>query len=302
MAEAAADITVRTADGRDLRVSQCGTSDGLGVIFHHGWPGSRLVPASWSEAAEAHGIRLVTFDRAGYGRSSRHEGRTIASVASDTAAIADALGLERFGVWGVSGGGPHALACVALLPGRALAAAVVAGAAPPDLPGLDFTAGMGESSVVEFPLAEQGVEVYEPYVREAVASMLAAPDGIDEGFEAVLSPVDSALMRSGRFDAYFVEDKHESLGGGHYGWLDDGLATMAPWGFDLAAIEAPVLLVQGGQDLMVPEAHARGMAAVLPNATLEFHSEEGHMTLGMEPDRALEWLAPFLRAPSPRHP
>jgi len=198
-------------------------------------------------------------------------------------------------VWGVSGGGPHALACAALLRGRAVAAAIVAGAAPPDLPGLDFTAGMGESSVVEFPLAAQGGEVYETYVREAVAAMLAAEDGIDEGFDAVLSPVDRALMDSGRFDEYFAADRKESIGHGIYGWLDDGLATMAPWGFELAAIDAPVLLVQGGQDLMVPEAHARGMAAVLPDATLEFHPEEGHMTLGMEPGRALEWLAPQLR-------
>ena len=90
-------------------------------------------------------------------------------------------------------------------------------------------------------------------------------------------------------------DRHDSLGRGIYGWLDDGLATMAPWGFDLAAIEAPVLLVQGGQDLMVPEAHACGMAAVIPDATLEFLPEEGHMTLGMSPDRALDWLVPQLR-------
>jgi len=89
--------------------------------------------------------------------------------------------------------------------------------------------------------------------------------------------------------------KQVSLGGGHHGWLDDGLASVAPWGFDLAAIETPVLLIQGGQDLMVPPAHAYGMAAVLPNATLEFHPGEGHMTLGLAPERPLEWLASRLR-------
>ena len=100
-------------------------------------------------------------------------------------------------------------------------------------------------------------------------------------------------MDSGRFDRDLKADLQESLGGGHYGWLDDGLATVAPWGFDLASIETPVLLLQGGQDLMVPAAHAYGMAEVLPNATLEYLPEEGHMTLGMEPGRALDWLLPF---------
>jgi len=289
------DVTVRAADGRELRVAQWGAEDGPAVIYHHGWPSSRLLPHNHPGAAAERGIRLVSFDRAGYGGSSRAPGRTVASVAADTAAIADALGLETFGVWGVSGGGPHALACAALLPERVVAAALVAGMGPFDLPGLDFCAGMGEASQVEFPLAAQGIEVYEPYVREAVAEMLAATDGVDDGFDSVLSPIDRELMQSGRFAADMEAGKQVSLGGGHHGWLDDGLASVAPWGFDLAAIETPVLLIQGGQDLMVPPAHAYGMAAVLPNATLEFHPGEGHMTLGLAPERPLEWLASRLR-------
>ena len=216
-------------------------------------------------------------------------------MAADTEAIADALGLGTFGVWGVSGGGPHALACAARLPERVVAAAIVAGVAPYDLPGLDFCAGMGASSQAEFPLAAQGPEVYEPYVRKAVADMLAAEDGIDDGFDAVLSPVDRALMDSGRFARDLASDLQESLGGGYYGWLDDGLATVAPWGFELGAIEVPVLLLQGGEDLMVPPAHAYAMAEVLPHATLEFSPEDGHMTLAMAPERALDWLLPLLR-------
>ena len=130
--------------------------DGPAVIYHHGWPGSRKLPGGHGEAAAERGVRLVSFDRAGYGGSSRAAGRTVGDVASDTAAIADALGIGTFGVWGVSGGGPHALACAALLPERVTAAAVVAGIAPYDLPGLDYTAGMGAASQVEFALAAQG--------------------------------------------------------------------------------------------------------------------------------------------------
>jgi pimeloyl-ACP methyl ester carboxylesterase len=283
------DITVRAPDGRTLRVAECGDADGPAVIFHHGWPSSRLLPPGHSEAAQERGLRLVSFDRAGYGGSSRAPGRTVGDVAADVAAIADALGIGAFGVWGVSGGGPHALACAALLRERVLAAALVAGVAPFDLPGLDFCAGMGEASLIEFPLAAQGIAAYEPYVRDAVATVLASADGGDV-FDSVLSPVDRQLMQSGRFDAYIQADKREALGRGIYGWLDDGLACVAPWGFELTAIETPVLLLQGGEDLMVPPAHARAMAAVLPSATLEFHPEEGHMTLGLAPERALDWL------------
>jgi hypothetical protein len=104
-------------------------------------------------------------------------------------------------------------------------------------------------------------------------------------------------MRSGHLDEHMAASKQEALGGGHYGWLDDGLASVAPWGFDLAAVRAPVLLLQGGEDLMVPPSHARAMAAILPNATLEFHPDEGHMTLALAPDRPLDWLLPLLREP-----
>ena len=288
------DSEVRTSDGRTLRVAQCGALDGSAVIYHHGWPSSRLLPGGHGEAAAERGIRLVSFDRAGYGGSSRAPGRTIGDVASDTTAIADALGIGSFGVWGVSGGGPHALACAALLPDRVVAAAVVAGIAPFDLPGLDFTAGMGEASQVEFALAPQGSAAYEPYVRDAAAAFLAGEAGHD-GMESLLSPPDLALMQSGRYDEHMEASKHEALGGGIGGWLDDGLATVAPWGFDLASIHAPVLLLQGGRDLMVPPAHAHAMAAVLPRATLDYRSEEGHMTLGLAPEPPLEWLAQHVR-------
>jgi pimeloyl-ACP methyl ester carboxylesterase len=294
MAGTREDVTVRTVDRRDLRVAEWGAEDGPAVIYHHGWPSSRLLPPGHSEAAEERGIRLISFDRAGYGGSSRAPGRTVASVAADTAAIADALGIDSFAVWGVSGGGPHALACAALLPERVVAAALVAGMAPFDLPGLDFCAGMGAASQVEFPLAAQGIDVYEPYVRDSVAEMLAAEDG-GEDFDSVLSPIDRVLLQSGRFDDHMQASRREAARGGHYGWLDDGLASVAPWGFDLATVQAPALLIQGGQDLMVPPAHAHGMAAVLPHATVEYYAEEGHMTLGLAPERALDWLASSVR-------
>jgi pimeloyl-ACP methyl ester carboxylesterase len=285
------DIAVRAADGRELLVAQAGTPDGPAVVFHHGWPSCRLLPPGFAEAAAERGVRLVSFDRAGYGGSSRDQGRTVGDVAGDTAAIADALGIGDFAVWGVSGGGPHALACGALLPERVTAVAVVAGLAPFDSPGLDYCAGMGEASCTEFPLARAGGEAYESFVRAAVAETLATPpERIADAFDSLLSPPDLALAMSESIRDYLAASKRESLGGGPYGWLDDGLATVAPWGFELSRIQAPVLLLQGGQDLMVPAAHADAMARELPHATLVFEPSEGHMTLGLVPGRPLDWL------------
>ena len=285
------DIVVRARDGRELLVAQAGTPDGAAVIFHHGWPGCRLLPPGFAEAAAARELRLVSFDRAGYGGSSRAQGRSVGDVAGDTAAIADALGIAGFAVWGVSGGGPHALACGALLPERVTAVAVVAGLAPFDSPGLDFCAGMGDASREEFALARAGGRPYESFVRAAVAGMLATPRGrVADGFDSLLSTSDLALVMSEPIGDYLEASKWEALGGGPNGWLDDGLASVAPWGFELSAIEAPVLLLQGGQDLMVPAAHAEAMARELPRATHIFEPEEGHMTLGFSPERPLDWL------------
>jgi pimeloyl-ACP methyl ester carboxylesterase len=291
------DIVVRATDGRELLVAQAGTPDGPAVVFHHGWPGCRLLPPGFAEAAAARGLRLVSFDRAGYGGSSRAEGRTVGDVAGDTAAIADALGIAGFAAWGVSGGGPHALACGALLSERVTAVAVVAGVAPFDSPGLDFCAGMGDASREEFALARAGGRPYESFVRAAVAGALATPrERVADTFDSLLSPPDLALVMRESVGDYLDESKWESLGGGPNGWLDDGLACVAPWGFELSAIEAPVLLLQGGQDLMVPAAHADAMARELPRPTHVFEPEEGHMTLGFSPERPLDWLRQFSAA------
>src|SRR5207244_3992809 len=117
---------IRTPDGRDLRIHESGGSDGLPVLVHHGTPGSHVLHAMWSDDARAQGLRLISYDRPGYGGSTRHAGRSVADAAGDVESIADALGIGRFATWGISGGGPHALACAALLPERAVAVAALA--------------------------------------------------------------------------------------------------------------------------------------------------------------------------------
>jgi pimeloyl-ACP methyl ester carboxylesterase len=289
----AADARVRdvdAADGRVIRVAELGDPDGAPVVFHHGWPGCRLLPPSFDEAARERRVRLISYDRAGYGGSSPKPGRRIADAAADTATVADALGVARFTVWGVSGGGPHALACGALLRERVTAVAAVSGFAPADTPGLVFTEGMGEPSRAEFPLAAQGREVYEPFVREAVAGWLATPpERVDERLDGLLTGPDPELL-AGPLARYLHESATEALRAGIDGWLDDGLATVAPWGFDPAHVTVPLLLLQGAHDLMVPPAHARALAGMIPRATLMLEPDDGHLTVCLDPLRPLDWL------------
>src|SRR6266853_5701986 len=130
MNASASNLTISTEDGRKIRISEAGQPDGVPVLVLRGSPHSRLLYDRWVEDAQSRGITLICYERPGYGGSTRHPGRTVASAADDVPAIAKDLGLNRLLVWGVSGGGPHALPCAALLPGLVVAAAAVGSIAP----------------------------------------------------------------------------------------------------------------------------------------------------------------------------
>src|SRR5690242_3662643 len=134
---------ISTADGRRLSVVEAGEPEGSPVLVHNGTPNSRLLYEPTVRLAESQGIRMIGYDRPGYGGSDRDPGRTVASCAGDVRTIANALGIERLAVWGISGGGPHAIACAALLPDLVPAVAVLASIAPWGAEGLDYFEGMG---------------------------------------------------------------------------------------------------------------------------------------------------------------
>ena len=135
---------VAVGDGRVLQVLERGHPDGKPVLVHNGTPSSRLIYEPDVRLAERQGIRLISYDRPGYGGSTAKPGRTVADCAQDVRAIAARLGIERLAIWGISGGGPHALACAALLPDLVPAVGVLASVAPWGADGLDYFAGMGE--------------------------------------------------------------------------------------------------------------------------------------------------------------
>jgi pimeloyl-ACP methyl ester carboxylesterase len=138
------DTVLRTDDGRMLAVEEAGDLKGDAVLVHAGTPYSRYLYSPAVAEATSRGLRLLSYDRPGYGGSTPHAGRTVADCAADVRQICGVLGIDRLATWGFSGGGPHALACAALLPDLVVAAASLGGFAPPDAEGLDRFAGMGE--------------------------------------------------------------------------------------------------------------------------------------------------------------
>jgi pimeloyl-ACP methyl ester carboxylesterase len=269
---------VQTADGRVLEVHEEGDPVGLAVIVHHGTPMSGLQYEPHVELAREQGIRLLGYDRPGYGGSSRHRGRSVADCVVDVHAIADALELERFASWGVSGGGPHVLACAALCDKRLTAVASLAAVAPYGGDGLDWLAGMGEDNVAEFGLALEGEDALRPFVERHSSSHTQGVEELIEGLRTLIGEADRAVL-TGRFAEYFLESDRHAFETGVDGWIDDDLAFAKHWGFELAAIERPVLLLQGDDDLMVPPAHGRWLAARIPGVDARIDAADGHLTL-----------------------
>jgi len=281
---------VELADGRSLEVHELGDPDGFPIVFHHGTPGSGAIYARW----DTPGVRLIAYDRAGYGGSTRKAGRVVADVVADITALADALGLERFATWGLSGGGPHSLACAALCDERLVAAATLAGVGPWNAKGLDWLAGMGEGNLREFDLVLAGEDALRPAIERDRNGLLAATAAqLRHEMAPHLSPTDSEALTADLAE-YFHSSMTHALADSADGWIDDNLAFVKPWGFELSTIARPVLVVQGGDDLMVPRQHGEWLAANVPGCEARIEEAHGHLTLA-------EHLVPEVHAWLQRH-
>ncbi|WP_033342807.1 alpha/beta fold hydrolase [Catenuloplanes japonicus] len=256
---------VSAGDGRTLHVYDRGTGSRV-VLWHHGTPNIGTPPRPLFATADRLGVRLIGYDRPGYGGSSPLPGRDIASAARDAATVADALGIGTFAVLGHSGGGPHALACAALLPGRVTAVASISGLAPFSEE-WDWFGGMGPSGVATLRAARAGRTVAGSDV-DFTAADRAALDGEWGWFGEVVRP---------------------ALANGPEPQIADDRAYVNPWGFDPATITVPVLLAHGADDRVVPAAHA---GHVHPAAERWITPGAGHISvLPATATRVLEWLA-----------
>ena len=271
--------SVTTSDGRTLTVREGGDPEGIPVLSISGTPGSStLYPPHLRDAAEQ-GIRLFSYDRPGYGGSTRQQGRKVADCVADIAAVSDALGLERFAVWGISGGGPHALAAAALLPDRVIAVAALASVAPYDADGLDFLEGMGEQNVEEFGKIFAGEDAHRASMEKQREELLSAtPEQLVDLWQTLLGPSDREVA-TGVLAAFLLDHIRAGIGPSGDGWIDDDRAFVAPWGFDLASIRVPVQIWQGKQDQFVPCGHGVWLAEHIPGVDARLAAEDGHLTL-----------------------
>lgn len=272
---------VEGPESRALGVAQWGDPDGLPVFTLHGTPGSRLGRHPDEAAVRAAGLRVITYDRPGYGASDRHRGRRVVDCVADVAAIADALGIDRFFVAGGSGGGPHTLAVAARLGDRVRAAQCDVSGAPYDAPDLDFLAGMDAENQREFGWALDGEETLHRELERDAAQTLAR---IDQDPSKVLSDdwelaaSDRAVLARPDMQQMFGDMAREAFRPGVWGWVDDDLAFVSPWGFDLTEIEVPVVVRYGEKDVLVPATHGAWLAAHVPNARVVISSDAGHLS------------------------
>ena len=277
------DLTL--SDGRTLHVYDTGLANEgtLTVLWHHGTPNIGAPPAPLFPDSARLNIRWVSYDRPGYMSSTARPGRDKASVAADAAAVADALGIGEFAVLGHSGGGSHALACGALLPGRVKAVAEGSGLAPFGADGLDWFAGMTATGAAEIRAAVDGREALEGYLSSHEFDM--------EQF----TPADQAALQGdwawlARIAGLAMKGDGE-VGGGPDGYIDDQLGDVRPWGFEPGQVTVPVLVFHGGQDRMVPSEHGAWLAVRCPDAELWLRPDDGHVSvLGSCGVAALDWL------------
>ena len=273
--------SIELPDGRKLDVLTAGPSDGLPLVLHEGTPVGLVLYPPTVRAAEAYGLRVVLAARPGYEGSTPRPGRWVADVAADTAAVLDELGADTFLTVGWSGGGPHALACAAVLPGRCLAAASIAGVAPYRANGLNWLAGMGQENVDEFGAAVQGEAALTAFLDSAAAAV-GTVTGADvaQALGGLVIAADQAVL-TGEFADHVAASLRAGVSTGIAGWRDDDLAFTTDWGFsfDGETPAAPVAIWQGDQDKMVPFAHGQWLAANIPGARAHLLPGAGHLSL-----------------------
>ncbi|MGD2207774.1 MAG: alpha/beta hydrolase [Anaerolineae bacterium] len=264
---------IKLHDGRVLGCTEYGAPEGEPVFYCHGFPGSRLDYLFFDdgEAAMAANARIIAADRPGYGLSSLQRGRRILDWPADVTSLADALRIDRFSVFGISGGGPYAAVCAFKIPGRLAATGIVSGMGPPGAPGMNAGASWtlpGTPSLIR------------RFVLMLTAMGLRRdPDQFLRRSKNTFSEPDRRLLKQPELAQVFIAGLQEAFRAGIGGANRDAVLYAQPWGFHLQDIPAEVHLWHGGQDANVPVSVGHTVAQAVPHCNATFYEEEGHLTL-----------------------
>jgi pimeloyl-ACP methyl ester carboxylesterase len=275
---------IQLRDGRRLGYAEEGDPGGRPLLYFHGWPGSRVEGRLGDEAARANGVRLIALDRPGMGLSDYQPRRTLVDWPDDVIQAAAALGLDRFAVLGISGGGPYAAACAWKLSERLTGAGIVSGLAPVDVPGA--IAGMGRQNRLAFQLVGRLAVLRRVLMAKSAVSVRRHPDRVLE--RGVAAAVDKQYLDRPDVRTILVESLSEAYRGGSRGPAWELALYARPWGFRLEDIRAPVHLWHGEQDANHPVTMGRYLARVIPKCQAKFVPGEGHLVFV---DRLPEILA-----------
>ena len=268
---------IRLGAGRKLGYAEFGPATGRVVFWFHGTPGARRqVPPAAREAAWAQGLRVIGVERPGIGASTPHVHEAVVGWARDVEILADGLGIERFGVVGLSGGGPYALACAHELPERVVAAAVLGGVAPSvgDEAAAGGVAGLAPWFV---PLIRLGRAPLGRAMRGVTRALEPLADPATDLFLRLLPPGDRRVFSDPLMRQMFHDDLTRGGRRGMQAMFIDAILFGRPWGFSLRGIRVPVRFWHGDADTITPLAHAQHMVALVPGAQLRIRPEEGHL-------------------------
>ena len=276
-------------DRRDLAWLEVGDPTGVPVFVFHGTPGSRLLVTTSDEAGRSSGVRIICPDRPGYGLSSFQPGRRLVDWPGDVAALADHLGIDRFAVMGMSGGGPHSAVCAALLSDRVFIAAIVSGAGPLSDPGA--MEGMMRVNRVLTRFARRRSPLIHLVVGAQMAFARRWPkQGLDLLIKQLPEP-DAAVLSRPEVRALFEQEGPKAPRTAARAVAQDLELLSDDWGFALGDISVPVHLWQGDADKNVPPSHARIQHEAIGDSVLHWCPGEGHFLFFDHVEEILEVLA-----------
>lgn len=270
------DGTIELSDGRSLGYAAYGPVGGDPLIFCHGTPGSRYTRHPDVSLLETHGIRQVTLERPGYGQSTYVAGRTLLDWPEDVREAADSLGYEEFAIAGISGGGPHALACAARIPQRLTGIAILNGAGPINAPGA--TDGMALKNRLSQVFGHLPL-IGRVRTWLGVRAIRKDPDAVIDSLGASFADVDEEILQRPEVRSMLRQDLTEAVRQGTKGWRHDGDLAFSSWGFGLDEISPHVDLWHGGLDQNAPITMGRYVAEELPSCTPRFYADEGHLLI-----------------------